>query len=139
MGPIQHLEGIDNTQSAGDIRKKRHFNAYLIFIIMFMTLGSFTFGYASAVIGTTLGQPSFDKHMGLDTATNTQSLISAMVCLFFGGGVFGAFIQGWISNKWGRKWSIAVGCVVIIISAALLTSSVNPAMFITMRFFNGLG
>lgn len=139
MRSSERRHGVEEGADVPNVRTKRHFNAYLVFIILFMTFGSFTFGYASAVIGTTLGQPSFFKHMGLDTATNTQSLISAMVCLFFGGGVFGAFAQGFISNKWGRKWSIATGCTIVIISAALLTASINPAMFIVMRFLNGFG
>lgn len=77
--------------------------------------------------------------MGLDTASNADSLIGAMVALYYAGGVAGSFCHGWMSNRYGRKASVSAGMVFVLLSGALLTGSVNPAMFIVFRFFSGWG
>lgn len=121
--------------------EKKGWKSYLplLWVASFASFGSITFGYSAAVIGTSLGQPSFIKHMKLDTRGNAESLIGAMNALFFVGGVGGSFFQGWVAEKYGRKVSIAIGSAIVIVSAALLTASVNPAMFIVFRLFNGWG
>lgn len=118
---------------------RRHFTAYSIYCIFFMGLGSMSYGYPAAIIGTTLGQPSFLSYMGLDTATNATQLIGAITALQYAGGIVGAFVHGWLSNAYGRKASILFGALMVLISGALLTGSVNVAMFIVFRFFNGWG
>lgn len=104
-----------------------------------ISFSSFAYGYAGAIIATTLTQPSFSSTMGLDNRSNEESLVGAMNGLYYAGGVFGAFIGGWLSNRWGRKISAVVGNVFLLISAAVMTGSVNVAMFITFRFFSGVG
>lgn len=44
-----------------------------------------------------------------------------------------------MSDRFGRKLTAAVGNAIILVSGALLTASVNPAMFIVFRLFSGLG
>lgn len=34
-------------------------NAYSLLIVIFVALGSLTFGYSNVIIGTTLAQPTF--------------------------------------------------------------------------------
>jgi MFS family permease len=114
-------------------------NAYTIGICVLISFSSFAYGYAGAIIATTLTQPSFSSTMGLDNRSNEESLVGAMNGLYYAGGVFGAFIGGWLSNRWGRKISAVVGNVFLLISAAVMTGSVNVAMFITFRFFSGVG
>lgn len=104
-----------------------------------MSMGSITFGFSAANIGITLTQPSFITAMGLDTATNVPDLISAMNATWYGGGIIGACLHGWVANKWGRRASIACGCTFVLVSSAILTGTANVAMFIAFRFFNGLG
>ncbi|OAL56033.1 MFS transporter [Pyrenochaeta sp. DS3sAY3a] len=107
--------------------------------IIGMSWGSAVFGYAGSIIGTTLGQPSFIKYMGLDTASNAADLIGAMNALFFVGGLFGSLITGHAADKFGRRMMIIVGAVIVLISTALLAGSVNMAMFIVFRFTQGFG
>ncbi len=77
--------------------------------------------------------------MKLDSASNGTSVTGAIVALFYAGGFVGSFFQGWISNRWGRKSAIIMGCFLVVVSAAFLTGSVNAPMFIVFRFFNGWG
>ncbi len=120
------------------LEKRRAYGAYTVYIILFMCLGSASFGYAASIIATTLGQPSFAIYMGL-TATNEKTLISLMVSLFYVGGIGGAFCHSWIANAYGRKPSIIVANIIILISGALTTGAVNPSMFIVFRFTTGWG
>jgi len=118
---------------------RRHFSGYLIFCVFFMGFGSMSYGYPAAIIGTTLGQPSFLTYMNLDTASNASQLIGAITALFYAGGVVGSFCHGWMSNRFGRKASVLGGALMVLISGAFLTGSVNISMFIVFRFFNGWG
>lgn len=138
------LEKPVTTETSGTTRldnfeKKQHVNTYSLFVILFITLSSAAYGYAGSIIATTLTQPSFIEYMKLDTAPNANSLIGAMNTLFYLGGIVGSFFSGWCSNKYGRKASVTIGNAMILISGALLTGSVNPAMYIVFRFFSGFG
>ncbi|OQU97883.1 hypothetical protein CLAIMM_03754 [Cladophialophora immunda] len=122
-----------------DFVKKQKVTAYCIRVILFISLGSTSYGYSSSIIATTLSQPSFTKSMHLDTASNAASLTGAMNGVWFAGGVVGGLIAGWFSSTYGRKLCVAVGVAMILITSALLTASVNAPMFIVFRFFNGWG
>jgi MFS family permease len=119
--------------------KKQHVNTYSILVILFITISSAAYGYAGSIIATTLTQPSFIAHMKLDTASNATSLIGAMNALFYAGAIVGSFTAGWVSNQYGRKASVTLGNAMLLLSGALLTASVNAAMFIVFRFFSGFG
>lgn len=137
---LKRLEPTETAQSHDDgFNKKQHVNTYTAVVILFITLSSAAYGYAGSVIATTLTQPSFTTHMKLDTAPNSEAMIGAMNALFYTGGVIGSFFAGWSSKRFGRKFSTGLGNVLLIISGALMTASVNPAMFIVFRFVSGFG
>jgi MFS family permease len=121
------------------VEEKIHVNRYAWVLSIAITFSSFAYGYAGAIIATTLTQPSFQKSLGLDTASNASSLIGAINGLFYAGGVVGSFISGWVSNRWGRKTATALGNGLLVIAGAVMTGSVNAAMFICFRFICGLG
>lgn len=118
---------------------RAHYSAYTVFIVCFMCLGTLTYGFSAANIGITLGQPSFLVYMHLDTNPHTPALEGAFNGLWYTGGFCGSICHGWVANRYGRKASIALGALLVIVSGAILTGSVNPAMFIVFRFFNGWG
>ncbi|KAK5710892.1 hypothetical protein LTR17_018642 [Elasticomyces elasticus] len=126
---------------AGDTRilHKQKLNAYICFVLLMLGFGSVSYGYNASIIGTTLGQPSFIKYMKLDTLPNATDLISTTNGLFQTGGVIGTLIMPWIADKWGRKWGCAVPCILLIVSGAVMTGSVNIGMFLAFRFFSGAG
>ncbi|TVY18042.1 Quinate permease [Lachnellula arida] len=135
------LTTVQTTQTNPSVRfnRQQHINLYSLLVIGFITLSSAAYGYAGSVIATTLTQPSFTKHMKLDELPNAEALIGAMNALYYAGGVFGSFFAGWSSNKYGRKFSAALGNFLVLLSGALLTASVNPGMFIAFRFLSGFG
>jgi MFS family permease len=112
-----------------EFERQQRINFYSIAVVSYITLSSAAYGYAGAVIATTLTQPSFHEAMGLNTASNANSLIGAMNALYYAGGIFGSFLAGWTSRTYGRKFSVAMGNLLLLISGALLCGSVNPAVF----------
>lgn len=129
------MESVHGTQPHAAPRVNRYAAATSVMI----TTSSFAYGYAGAIIATTLTQPSFFETMGLNTASDSDSLIGAINGLYYAGGVFGAFIAGWVSNRWGRKLATTLGNILVLIAGAIMTGSVNPAMFICFRFVSGIG
>ncbi len=77
--------------------------------------------------------------MGLDSSPNAAAYFGAMNSLYYAGGVPGAFCHGWLADAYGRKMSIFVGCLMIVLAQALIAGSVHPVMFIVFRFFAGWG
>jgi MFS family permease len=116
---------------------RRHFGAKLISIVVFISFGTASYGFSNAVIGSTLGQPSFVSAMGLDTAKNANALISVVLAIFYVGGFFGAFCHALLADRYGRKVSAAVAASIMIIGSAVCTGSNSMGLYIAFRFFCG--
>ncbi|KAH6695536.1 general substrate transporter [Plectosphaerella plurivora] len=48
-------------------------------------------------------------------------------------------IAPWVADKYGRRWGITVGSIIMIIGAIIQCESVNFAMFVVSRFILGFG
>lgn len=118
---------------------KRQFRAYNVMVILIMSFGSIAMGYSGSVIGTTLAQPTFLEYFELETRPDATSLISGMNGLFQAGAFFGAICISWVADAFGRKMSITIAASLVVISGALLASSVHIGMFLAFRFFAGMG
>jgi MFS family permease len=59
--------------------------------------------------------------------------------LFQAGAFFGALCISSVGDRFGRKMSITVPAMLVVISGALLAGSTHIAMFLTFRFFSGMG
>ncbi|KAH7354820.1 general substrate transporter [Rhexocercosporidium sp. MPI-PUGE-AT-0058] len=110
---------------------------YNILIIAFATFGSITYGYCSAIIGSTLGQPSFLSYFGLDTASNAPALFGAINGLFQGGGLVGTLSFGFVADRLGRCKALFCASLLAIIGGGLQAGSVHLAMFLVARFITG--
>ncbi|KAL4939228.1 hypothetical protein BDV06DRAFT_225199 [Aspergillus oleicola] len=110
------------------------YNASVWWQILGMSTGSTSFGHASAIIASTLGQPTFQAYMNIEDAPATTG---AMNSLFYVGGFFGALFNAWFVDRFGRKASIGTACAIMVVSCALCAGSVHVAMFILFRFTTG--
>ena len=119
----------------------RTYTAYNLRIILVLTLGSLTFGYAYSVISNTLGQPGFITYFGLDGPNQSyaNAITGAINGMFSAGGVFGALLAGWMCEARGRKETMNLAALITIIGAAIQTGSINIAMFLAARFITGWG
>jgi len=55
------------------------------------------------------------------------------------GALIGALNQGWIADKYSRKYSIVIAVCVFILGSVLQTGSVDYPMLVVARFIGGLG
>jgi MFS family permease len=106
-------------------------------IVLFVGLGSITYGYGSSIIATTTGQPTFLEYFELDTRSNAADLLGAINGLFSAGGLFGCISCFWIPDKFGRKKAILIASFISIIGNGLAAGSVHIAMFIIARLITG--
>lgn len=65
-----------------------------------------------------------------------KGLLTAMIEL---GALLGALNQGWIADKFSRKYSIVIAVCVFTLGSAIQTGAVNYAMLVVARFIGGLG
>jgi MFS family permease len=107
--------------------------------VLFVALGSLTYGYCASIIATTLAQPSFVTYFALDTASNASQLEGAINGLFQAGGLVGTLSCTKTADWLGRRKALFLGAIVSVIGGALQAGSVNIAMYIVMRFITGLG
>ncbi|OBT75673.1 hypothetical protein VF21_05167 [Pseudogymnoascus sp. 05NY08] len=121
-------------------QKTRGANAYNYFVVFAAALGSFTFGFTNAIVGTVLGIPSFLSYFGLSlesSNTDDQRFIGAQNGLFFGGGLIGCFMFSTLVNNWGRVRGFQVMCSISIVAGILQGGAVHIAMLLVGRFFSG--
>lgn len=108
-------------------------------IVLFVALGSMTYGYCSSIIATTLGQPSFITYFELDTRPNATQLEGAINGLYQAGGLFGSLSMMYFPDLLGRRKALLLYALITIIGGGLQAGSVNIGMYIAMRFITGFG
>ena len=122
----------------GHVRAKA--NRYNFAIAFFVALGSFTYGFNSAIIGSVIGEPSFYSYFKFEaTSAYGGRILGASNGTYAGAGVVGCWTVFWLLDKLGRKRAVQVIALVCIISAALQAGAVHIAMFLVGRCLNGLG
>ncbi|KAK0288290.1 hypothetical protein LTR35_003764 [Friedmanniomyces endolithicus] len=119
-------------------------NAFNLIVVIYVALGSTSCSYGLAILGSTVGQPSFYKSLGLAMQgepgySRTASLIGAFNGVGAAGACIGAIVNSWSADALSRKLTIQIGAVILSLGAALCAASVNVGMFIFARFFAGVG
>ncbi|KAF4417220.1 hexose transporter [Fusarium acutatum] len=67
------------------------------------------------------------------------SLLGIMNAILPLGAVFGTIPAAWLSDHHGRRWAMAVGDVIVILSTVIQTARINTPMYMASRFLIGLG
>jgi MFS family permease len=119
-------------------------NAYNFWLVVYVAIGTISTAYGLAIIGSTIGQPNFYAYFNLAGAGepgygHTSNMIAALNAVNSGGAIIGCIYQVWSSDYFGRKWTMMIGCGVLIVGGALCAGSVNLAMFIVGRGLAGIG
>jgi MFS family permease len=119
-------------------------NAYNFWLVVYVAIGTISTAYGLAIIGSTIGQPNFYTYFNLASAgepgySRTSNMIAALNAVNSGGAIIGCLYQVWSSDHFGRKWTMMIGCGVLIVGGALCAGSVNLAMFIVGRGLAGIG
>ncbi|KAL9110418.1 MAG: hypothetical protein Q9227_004962 [Pyrenula ochraceoflavens] len=117
------------------------YNPFVFFCAAFSTIGGLLFGYDQGVVSVILVMPQFLQRFTRVSehaagAGFWKGFLTAMIEL---GAMIGAFNQGWIADKYSRKYSILIAVVVFIIGSVLQTAAVDYAMLTVARLVGGVG
>ncbi|QRW17728.1 Sugar (and other) transporter [Rhizoctonia solani] len=108
-------------------------NAFLAFIA---GTGFTLFGYDQGVLSALLTTESTSREFGPPNHATLQSLL---VAIYEIGCLIGALSNLWVGEKLGRRRTIAVGGIIMIIGAILQTASFSYAQMLVARVITGLG
>ncbi|KAL1928314.1 hypothetical protein VTP01DRAFT_3230 [Rhizomucor pusillus] len=100
----------------------------------FAAMGGLLFGYDFGVTSGVMAMQPFAEYF----APLTPAFKGALNSLMGTGAVFGCLIAGWMSDRWGRRDSIAISALVFIVGGVLQCASQNIEMQLIGRFISGL-
>ncbi|KAI0677721.1 hexose transporter [Trametes maxima] len=115
--------------------KKR--NLRMLYILMFPTcIGiEMTSGFDSSMMNGLQAVPTWDAFFNHPRST-ILGLLSALYSL---GSICSLPFVPFVTDRFGRRWAIIFGSIIMVIGAALQTSSQDFAMFVVARFLLGFG
>lgn len=112
----------------------------LNFIIStFAGVGFFLFGYDQSLIGSLLTLPNFEETFPSILGPDDGVLQGTVVSIYEIGCFAGAIATIYCGNKFGRIKCMLIGCIIIIIGAALQASAFSVGHFIVARIVTGVG
>lgn len=112
---------------------KPKFNLIYVYgISLISALGGYLFGFDFAVI--TGGLPFLVDQFGLDA--NGEGATTASLAI---GCIFGCLVAGGMADKYGRKPALLVAAAIFALSSLLMGIAPYLCVFITGRFFAGIG
>ncbi|KAL2004600.1 hypothetical protein VTN00DRAFT_3336 [Thermoascus crustaceus] len=119
-------------------------NTYNLWVVVFVAIGTIASAYGLAIIGSTVGQPNFYTYFNLPAPgkpgyAHTTNMIGALNGINSAGAIAGCFIQAWTADYYGRKRTMQIGSIVLIIGGTLCSGAVDMAMFLVGRFIAGVG
>ncbi|KAI1624494.1 general substrate transporter [Exophiala viscosa] len=120
------------------------YSNYNLFVILFSAFGSLFTGYGLAVIGNTLGQPTFYTTMHVPAVptdpaySHTRTLIGAANGIFFGAGFVNCLIAAWTVDALGRRSTFRLAAAIGIVGGTLQCAAVNQAMYLVARAFTAI-
>jgi sugar porter (SP) family MFS transporter len=105
--------------------------AFIVLITLVATIGGFLFGYDSGVINGTV--EGLQKAFHSDSAGTGFNVASILL-----GCAAGAFMAGWLADKFGRKTILLISSVCFTASALGAGLAQNSFQFILVRVLGGL-
>ncbi|KAH8821297.1 MFS transporter [Xylogone sp. PMI_703] len=128
---VQHLASLDTTPW---YRKRNLFYLYLNLIPAVLGC-NMTSGYDGSVINGLQAVTAWNTYFGKPHG----AVLGVLSAMFMFGEIASLPIVPWINDRFGRKKSIVIGSLIILVGVILQSASVNIAMFLVARFIIGTG
>ncbi|KAK8045121.1 hypothetical protein PG993_005145 [Apiospora rasikravindrae] len=104
-------------------------HTYQFLVGVFASVGSILYGYDLGVIAGVVGSQVYKDQFSPGMPDGDPVRNGAVVSLFTGGAVFGAFFAGPSGDWFGRRWTIFIGSIIFILGGAMAGLGVG---FLTM-------
>ncbi len=88
-------------------------------------------------LGNVIPPSDTEKKYTVDVTNSTK--LGGIVAIYYLGAIVGALIGGWVADKLGRINCIRIGCVWVLLGAALQCSAQNTNWMLCARVINGIG
>ncbi len=113
-------------------------NVLLYTVSLLACLGFLLIGFDNGLMGGLVNGAAFDTTFNIDTDTQAQ-LIALIVAIYEIGCFFGSVATSIIGEPLGRRRSIFIGVVIMIVGALLQCTSYSTAQLIVARIVSGVG
>ncbi|WP_414057233.1 sugar porter family MFS transporter [Pantoea dispersa] len=107
----------------------------LFFVVLVATMGALAFGYDTGIISGALPYMTLPVAQGgLDLTPFTEGLVTSALTF---GSALGAFISGYVSDRFGRRITLRSLALLFIAGALGTTVAPNLEIMVVMRFILG--
>ncbi|KAF4555617.1 Sugar (and other) transporter-like protein 35 [Elsinoe fawcettii] len=110
----------------------RFTNIYVL--AAFGTIGGALFGFDVSSMSAWIGAEQYTTYYNSPDSTLQGGITASMSA----GSFVGALAAGFVSDHLGRRWALAIACMIWIVGAIIQSSSQNVAMLIAGRVISGL-
>ncbi|ORY74340.1 putative MFS monosaccharide transporter [Protomyces lactucae-debilis] len=116
-------------------------NKYVVLCCGLASIGGLIFGCDQGLVAIILTLPIFKKRFHeIDSAVDghaafNKGLLTALIEL---GALLGAANQGWIADKYSRRYSMLIAIVWFVIGSIIQTAAIDYAMLAAGRFLGGI-
>lgn len=93
-------------------------------------------GFDSSLFSALNSNTQWHTYFNIPLEGATLGIVTAMITI---GYIAGAFLAGPASDRWGRRWGMLIGSVVVVLAAILMAAGTNRGSFMAGRFFMGVG
>ncbi|KAK5119251.1 hypothetical protein LTR85_007865 [Meristemomyces frigidus] len=115
-------------------------NTLLYTVTLLACLGFLLIGFDNGLMGGLVNGAAFDTTFNIDPKTTSgANLVALIVAIYEIGCFFGAITTSFIGEWLGRRRSIFIGVVIMIIGALLQTTAYTSAHMIVARIVSGYG
>ncbi|CAK1366695.1 Sugar transporter STL1 [Cercospora beticola] len=114
--------------------------ALMLTVTSLTCLSFFLIGYDNGLMGGLVNTPAFDATFNITTKTSYgTNMIALIVAIYEIGCFIGAVITSFIGESLGRRKSIFIGVIIMIIGALLQATAYSKAHMIIARIVSGVG
>lgn len=115
-------------------------SALLYTVTTLTCLGFLLIGFDNGLMGGFVGSKAFTETLGIDPTTNSGTeIIALIVAIYEIGCFFGSLTTSFVGEQLGRRISIFVGVVIMLLGAVLQATAYSKAHMIVARIISGYG
>ncbi|BEI95952.1 hypothetical protein CcaverHIS631_0109010 [Cutaneotrichosporon cavernicola] len=108
----------------------------LLCIVLVVCMCSGDSGFDGTVMGAINSMIQFQAYFGLEGAAKSTGIVFGMYTV---GQVAAAFLAAYLPDKFGRRWGMFIGNIILVVGAFLCGFSKNMGMLLAGRFLVGMG